>query len=114
MQLSLIFTIRIKDIMTDWFELKTGGVTLNVRVQPRAARNAIVGVMQNGALKVRLQAPPVDGRANAQLVKFLANQWNISRADIRILSGGSGRNKRLHIASGTAELLKELLSIKPC
>ena len=110
----LIFAIRIKEIMSDWFETKDDGIILNVRVVPRAARDAIVGVMENGVLKVRIQAPPLEGKANAQLVKFLADRWNTSRADIRILSGNAGRNKRLCIAAASEDLLKELLSIKPC
>jgi uncharacterized protein (TIGR00251 family) len=100
--------------MSDWFERKEGGIIMNVRVVPRAARNAVVGIMENGALKIRIKAPPEEGRANEQLVRFLATQWKTPRADIEILSGASGRSKRLRIAMASEKLLKELLSIKPC
>ena len=78
------------------FEERDGCIILNVRVVPRASRDGIQGVLGN-ALKVRIQAPPVEGKANAYLVKFLSKQWNIPRRDIEILSGQTGRNKRLRI-----------------
>ena len=93
-----------------FFEEKNNAIILNVRVVPRASRDGIAGVMGD-ALKVRIQAPPVEGKANAYLVKFLSKQWNIPRRDIEILSGETGRNKRLRILNPTIELRKELLSI---
>ena len=92
------------------FEEKNGCIILNVRVVPRATKDAIQGVLGD-ALKVRIQAPPVEGKANAYLVKFLSKQWNIPRSNIEILSGETGRNKRLRISNPTDELRKELLSL---
>ncbi len=92
------------------FEEKDGCIILSVRVVPRASKNAIQGLMGD-ALKVRIQAPPIEGKANAYLVKFLSKQWNIPRRDIEILSGQAGRNKRLRILNPPDELRKELLSI---
>jgi uncharacterized protein (TIGR00251 family) len=97
-----------------WFEVKEGCLIIHVRAVPRAAQDGIAGIMGGTALKVRVQAPPVEGRANACLVKFLAKKWNIPRADIEIMAGESGRNKRLRIANPSDELMKELLSINPC
>ena len=99
--------------MPDWFEERDGCIVMQVRVVPRAARDAIMGVLGNEVLKVRIHAPPVEGKANACLVRFLARQWRIPRSDIQILSGETGRNKRLLISGPSPELLKELLSIKP-
>lgn len=93
-----------------WFEEKDGHLILNIRVVPRASKDAIQGLLGD-ALKVRIQAPPVEGKANAYLVKFLSKKWNIPRRDIEILSGETGRNKRLRIVNPTAELRKTLLSI---
>lgn len=84
-------------------------MVLNVRVVPRASRDGVAGVMGD-ALKVRIQAPPVEGKANTYLVKFLARQWNIPRDSIEILSGETGRSKRLRISGPTDELRKTLLS----
>lgn len=92
-----------------FFEEKEGCLILNVRVIPRASKDSIQGLMGD-ALKVRIQAPPVEGKANAYLVKFLSKHWKIPRAHIEILSGETGRNKRIQITAPTAELRKELLS----
>ncbi len=71
---------------------------LRVHVQPRAGRDAIVG-WHGDALKVRIQAPPVDGRANGHLVRFLAGVFDVPRARIEVLSGQTGRKKRVRIQS---------------
>ena len=89
------------------FEEKDGCIILNVRVIPRASKDAIQGVMGD-ALKIRITAPPVEGKANAHLVKFLSKHWKIPRANIAILSGETGRNKRLRISNPSDEMLKEL------
>jgi hypothetical protein len=68
------------------------GVTLNVIVQPRASRNEIVGE-QDGALKVRLAAPPVDDAANAELIALLARRLGVRKRDVEILSGARSRRK---------------------
>jgi uncharacterized protein (TIGR00251 family) len=91
-----------------WFEERDGCIFLCVRVVPRASRDAIVGVMGGEALKIRIQAPPVEGKANAYLVKFLSKQWNIPRSNIEIQSGETGRNKRLRISHPPAALRKVL------
>ena len=91
------------------FEEKDHCIILNVRVVPRASKNEITGTIGN-ALKVRIQAPPVEGKANAHLIRFLARHWNIPKAQIIILSGETGRNKRISISNPTDELRKELLS----
>jgi uncharacterized protein (TIGR00251 family) len=93
-----------------WLEEKDGFLILNLRVVPRASKDAIQGRLGD-ALKVRIQAPPVEGKANAYLVKFLSKLWKIPRRDIEILSGETGRNKRIRILNPPDELHKELLSI---
>ncbi len=92
------------------FKEKDDCIILNVRVVPRASKDAICGLLGD-ALKIRIQAPPVEGKANSYLVKFLSKQWKIPRNNIEILSGETGRNKRLRIVNPPPELLKELLSI---
>ena len=72
------------------------GARLAVRVAPRASRTALVGVMGEGAdaaVKVALQAPPVEGRANEALVEFMAEVLGVRRSDVAIVSGERGRNK---------------------
>jgi uncharacterized protein (TIGR00251 family) len=71
---------------------------LSVRVQPRASRDEI-GEVQAGRLKVRITAPPVDGKANTHLIRFLAEEFGVSRARVELISGETGREKRLRIHS---------------
>jgi hypothetical protein len=86
-----------------------GGVVFAVRVVPRAQKNGIQGELGD-ALKVRLCAPPVDGAANAALVEFLAEKAGVPRSRVRIVSGATGRNKRVEIAGlGAGEAEKRLL-----
>lgn len=69
---------------------------LDVRVQPRAARSEVAG-LHGERLRIRLQAPPVDGRANAALVEFVAASFGITRARVTIEHGLTGRDKRLRL-----------------
>ena len=99
--------------MSSWLEEKNDCIVLSVRVIPRASKDGIAGVMGGKALKIRIQAPPVEGKANSCLIKFLSKHWNIPRSNIEILSGETGRNKRLCISNPTDEIRKELLSLVP-
>jgi uncharacterized protein len=83
------------------------GLSFLVRVQPRAARNEIVGEFQ-GALRVRLNAPPVEGRANEALCRLLADYLNVPVGAVRIASGQRGRLKRVEIHGARAALLRTL------
>lgn len=73
------------------------GVTITVRIQPRASRND-VSRMEDGSLKIRLTAPPVEGAANEALVKFLAELLGVARSHVEILSGHTSRQKILRIS----------------
>ena len=79
-----------------------------VRVQPRASRTEIAGEY-NGAIKVRLSAPPVDGAANDALVDLLADELSVSRRDVRIVSGASSRSKTVAVAGVDAAAVERLL-----
>lgn len=69
---------------------------LRVRVQPRASRDEVCG-LQGEALKIRITAPPVDGKANAHLIRFLAREFGVAKSAVELLSGETGRDKRLRI-----------------
>jgi uncharacterized protein (TIGR00251 family) len=88
-----------------------GGVTFGVRVQPRASRNEIVGEWQ-GALRVRLAAPPVDDRANAELRRFLARCLNVPLAAVKIAHGQHGRSKRIEIGGVSAAQIRSLAGLR--
>jgi hypothetical protein len=78
-----------------------GGVRLRVRVQPRASRSEIAGV-HGDELRIRLQAPPVDGAANEALVRFLAEALGAPRSAVKIVSGLASRSKTV-VIRGVAE-----------
>lgn len=77
---------------------KDGAITVDVRVVPRASKSEIVGE-HDGALKVRIASPPVDGAANAELIWLFAKKFGVSKSDITILSGESSKKKRIKIAN---------------
>ena len=82
------------------------GARFLVRVAPRASRTAIIGVMGDGsqaALKIALQAPPVEGRANAALIEFLADVLRVPRSSIEIASGEHDRNKAVVVRGQSGE-----------
>lgn len=69
---------------------------INVLLQPRARQNEIMG-KHGDALKIRITAPPVDGKANAHLCRFLASLLDVPASSIDIISGETSRNKRVRI-----------------
>lgn len=85
-----------------------GTVTFPVRVQPRASRNEIAGVVE-GAMKVRLCAPAVENRANEALVDFLASLLKTSKSAVKIRSGEQSRNKRVEIFGVIPQQVESLL-----
>jgi hypothetical protein len=88
---------------------RNGAVVVAVRVQPRASRNEVAGEM-NGALKVRLQAPAVENRANEALCEYLAELLKTPKSAVRILSGDRSRTKLLEIRGITKQQLLALLT----
>jgi uncharacterized protein (TIGR00251 family) len=69
-------------------------------VTPGARRSELAGVA-DGRLRVRLAAPPVEGRANDALIRFVADLLDVRRADVRVVAGGRSRRKLLHLAGVT-------------
>jgi uncharacterized protein (TIGR00251 family) len=69
---------------------------LHVQLQPRASRDEFAGIHGN-ALKIRLTAPPVDGKANAALVAFLAEAFGVAKRQVSLVHGETGRAKQLRI-----------------
>ncbi len=84
-----------------------GGARIAVRVAPRASRDAIVGV-HDGALKVALTAPPVEGAANVALVRLLAKALGVAKGDVRLVQGDRSRDKIVEIVGVDASRVRAL------
>jgi uncharacterized protein (TIGR00251 family) len=81
-----------------WLQDSPDGPILHVRVTPRSAKTCLDG-LHGEALKVRLQAPPVEGKANRALLKFLARLLGTAPSRLELISGSTGRDKRV-LATG--------------
>ncbi len=85
-----------------WFSRAEGVITLSLHVQPGAKRTEVQG-LHGDALKIRLAAPPIEGRANQELVRFLANCFQVPQRDVGLLSGESSRQKRFRIVGSAID-----------
>ena len=85
-----------------------GGVIFAVRVVPRASRKEIVGV-HGDALKVRLTAPPVEGRANEALIAFLAQRLGVRKSQVEIVAGATSRRKMISVIGLSSQDVEERL-----
>jgi len=90
------------------FNHKDGAVTFRVRVQPRASRTEVMGE-HAGAIKLRIAAPPVDGKANEECRRFLAKLLGVSASSVEIVSGESSRDKVIRIRNVSAQRLRDAL-----
>lgn len=81
-----------------WYRWQGADLLLTVRLQPRASRDEIVGP-HGDALKIRITAPPVEGQANAHLIKFLAGAFDVPRGQVTLVSGDTARSKQLRITT---------------
>ena len=81
-------------------------VTFEVKVHPRANKNAITGEV-GGALKLSLTAPPANGRANEACIEFFANLLKVPRSSVTIATGRSSRNKVIRVAGVTAKYVRD-------
>jgi uncharacterized protein len=85
------------------------GVTFAVKVQPRARKNAITGVVGD-AVKLALTAPPIEGRANQAAIDFFAGFFEIPRSSVTIASGATSRTKVLRIAGMSKQTVEQRLA----
>ncbi len=94
--------------MNDWFRVATDGrITLTLHIQPGAKKTEVAG--QHGeALKIRLAAPPVDGKANEALLRFVAETLGLPKSAVSLKSGQTSRRKVLEISGATSEAVARL------
>jgi len=82
--------------MTAWLRMDGDGVILNLHIQPGAKKTEVVG-LHGDALKIRLAAPPVDGKANSALLAFIAAKVGVGRTAVELVSGQASRAKHVRI-----------------
>lgn len=92
--------------MCGWYRRNGETLTLTLHVQPGAKRNEIVGV-HGDALKIRLAAPPVEGRANEALLKFLSEKFCVAFRQVELHQGGQSRRKVVAVSG--SKLAPEML-----
>jgi uncharacterized protein (TIGR00251 family) len=85
-----------------------GGVVFDVRVIPRAAKSGVAGV-RDAAVLVRLNAPPVEGAANEELIEVVAGALGVARRAVTLVSGARSRQKRVQVLGVSAAAVAELL-----
>ena len=85
------------------------GAALTIRVTPRARRNEIVEILSDLTIKIRLTAPPVEGKANQALVEFLSEVLDIPKSKIEIVAGDTGRDKIVSILEADSDTVHKKL-----
>lgn len=96
--------------MADWFRIASDGrITLTLHIQPGAKKTGFAG-LHGDALKIRLAAPPVDGKANAALIRFVAETLSLPNAAVNLKSGHNSRRKVLEVSGAEASVVAGLLS----
>jgi hypothetical protein len=87
-----------------------GGVTLSVKIHPRAKKDAITGTL-GGALKVSLTAPPIDGKANDACIEFFAKLLQVPRSSVTIASGQTSRRKVIRVSGLSTEEIRRWIGM---
>ncbi len=84
--------------MSHWYRWQDQDLLLQLRIQPRASRDGFGEIVDN-AIKLRITAPPVDGKANSHLIAWLARQFGVAKSLVSIESGEHSRHKRVRISN---------------
>ncbi|MBI4740214.1 MAG: YggU family protein [Betaproteobacteria bacterium] len=94
--------------MSEWLRAANGRATLTLHIQPGARKTEIAGP-HGDALKIRLAAPPVDGKANTALIGFIAGRLGLAKSAVTLISGQTSRRKTLEVAGAPADAETRLL-----
>lgn len=93
--------------MDNWYRIQEGSLYVDIKAVPGASKTEIAGIADN-RLRIRIAAAPEDGKANAELIEFLAKKTGIAKRDIRLVSGDKNRLKTLELPE---EALQPLLAL---
>lgn len=94
--------------MADWLQAQGENVVLTLHIQPGAKKTEVAGI-HGDALKIRLAAPPVDGKANDALLAFVAQSLGLAKRNVVLLSGQTSRSKRVGVNGVEIEQIRGLL-----
>jgi uncharacterized protein (TIGR00251 family) len=95
--------------VSEWYrQAPDGRITLTLHIQPGAKKTEFAG-LHGDALKIRLAAPPVDGKANEALVRFVAENLQLPKSAVSLKSGQTSRRKVLEVTGATAEAVARLI-----
>ena len=92
--------------MSGGWTLRDDGIVLSVRVTPRSSKEALARGRDGGGFAARIAAPPVDGEANAALVRLVAKAFGVAKRDVTIVGGDTARSKRVAVAGDPATLAR--------
>ena len=95
----------------DWLRESAGRTTLTLHIQPGAKKTEVAG-LHGDALKIRLAAPPVDGKANAALIDFVADRLGLAKSAVTLKSGQASRRKIIEINAAPYDTAQRLLQGK--
>jgi uncharacterized protein (TIGR00251 family) len=95
--------------MVEWLRVGNGKITLTLHIQPGAKKTEVAG-LYGDALKIRLAAPPVDGKANAALIAFVADRLGVARSAVSLKSGQTSRRKVIEVLAVSADDAQRLLT----
>jgi uncharacterized protein (TIGR00251 family) len=73
-------------------------ITITVKALPKASKDEVVGLLDDGSLKVKVTAPPDKGKANAAICELLADEFNVAKRNVRIVRGGTSHTKQIEIS----------------
>jgi uncharacterized protein (TIGR00251 family) len=94
--------------MAEWYRRSESCITLTLHVQPGAKHTSIAG-LHGDALKIRLAAPPIEGRANEALLRFIAEVFKVPLRDVELKQGGQSRHKRVEVRGSAVDPASLLL-----
>ncbi len=94
-----------------WISQVEGGCVLALRVVPRASKDEVRGV-HGDTLKIKLRAPPVDGKANQALAAFLAEALDVPASRVALIAGETSHSKRVRVAGVTAAQVRQRLGVQ--
>lgn len=87
----------------EWCCASTRGVRITVQITPNAKRTEVIGLLDD-ALKIRLQAQPIEGKANEALVRYLADRLDVPKSQVSIMHGHTGKRKIIDVADATLDV----------